>query len=170
MIRFFFTFLLFVFLFSCSKSTDNRVLLYANDFETAADLSEFTINTGEINITDEDSANDSEACLNIFGWCGTPNLSLDIGPFEENYRIELEGWIKTDYGAAIHLSIQDGAIPSNYLRLETGDILSGREWTHYTDGPFDLMQGVSARLYIDASNNTLSHTWIDDIRIYGTAF
>ena len=150
---------------SCSREA-NDVILYSNSYEDNGALADYEINTGQIGTTKEESAENSKGCLNIFGWCGTPNLFKELGPFEEDYTVYMEAWIKTQYGAAIHLNRKKKT--QEYVRLESKeDVVKGRNWHYYTSDKLFVPQGSSLMLYIDASNNTQGHTWIDELKIYG---
>ena len=159
--------LIIITILSCKKEKIvNDVLFYSNDYETNSDLSDYDINTGEIKITDEDSVEDTNGCLNIFGFCGTPNLFKEIGPFDAEYKVRMEAWMKTQYGAAIHLNLKSQS--TEYVRIENlEDLPEARKWNLYTSDELLVPKGESLMLYIDASNNTQSHTWIDELKIYG---
>ncbi len=169
MVRLFLSLLMISMSLACSKEDVLLTLLYTNNFELASDLNDFTINFGDIKITNEDPINNSSGCLNIFGWCLTPNLSKGIGPFDKNYTVQIESWIKTDYGAAIHLNLKSQT--SNYVRIETKeDLFEARKWNLYKSGKLDVPKGERLMLYVDASNNTLSNTWIDELKILGQEY
>lgn len=158
--------LILITVYSCNKEeTDIDTLLYSNGYENISDISDYEINTGEIKITNDDSADDTKGCLNIFGFCGTPNLYKEIGPFDVEYKVYLEAWMKTQYGAAIHLNLKS---KSEYVRIENlEDLFEARKWNFYTSDELLVPKGESLMLYIDASNRTQSHTWIDELKIFG---
>jgi|SRR5687768_6698613 len=159
-------------LFACDKERTYSTELYSNKFDIPSDLTEWTIGFGEIGITTEESADQSQSCLEIFGWCATPNLSLDIGPYDSDYYVRIESWVKTQYGAAIHLNLNSNHNSnSDHVDIQTNeDLFKARNWTYYTSKPLIVPKGMTITLWIDASNNTLSYTWIDELRIVGEEY
>ena len=153
---------------SCSTEEVPSVQLYSNSFDDDTSLEEFTRGFGNISIETGDEAKNATGCLSILGWCPAPNLSREIGPFDQDFIVYMEAWIKTDYGAAIHLNRAYGA--GNYVRIETkDDLFEARKWNHYTSGVVLVPEGETVHLYFDASNSTVSNTFIDDLIIYGRA-
>lgn len=160
--------LLIITVLSCSKE-EGPTELYSNDFDTDIHLNEFTLSFGDITINNDEHISNSSGCLEIFGICAAPNLAKKIGPFDKNYKVKMVAWIKTQFGAALHLNKTSHT--QSYIRIETKeDITQAREWNLYETESIDLPQGESMMLYIDASNNTLSNTWVDELRIYGEEY
>lgn len=160
--------LLIILFLSCSKE-DGLTELYTNDFDSDLHLNEFVLNFGDITINNEEHISNSSGCLEIFGICPAPNLSKKIGPFDRNYKVKMAAWIKTEFGATLHLNIESNT--QSYIRIETKeDITQAREWNLYESESIDLPHGESMMLYVDASNNTLSNTWVDELRIYGEEY
>jgi len=155
-----------LFMISCSKDEGTPVLLYSNNFDDVSDLSAYTIGFGDIEISKEETINNSNGCLSIFGMCLVPNLSIEIGPFDVDYSVHMEAWIKSDYGAALHLSRKSHS--QDYVRIETNeDLFKARKWNLYSSDDLFVPKGETLMLYVDASNNTLSYTKVDELKIFG---
>lgn len=145
--------------YSCQKPALDTIL-FENSFENQNELNEFVLNSGEISISEMDAL-DSEGCLHVYVRCETPNLYQEFGPFENDYFIHIESWIKTERGADLHLNLKEKV--TEYVRIE----VKNRElkWEKYRSEKLFVPQGESVMLYIDASNGSKSHSYFDDIKL-----
>ena len=149
---------------SCQKEEPVQTRFYFNSFSTPADLNDFVIGQGDISISSSDGISEGDACLRIYGWCVSPNLSMDIGPFEEQKKLTLKAEMQSDYGAIIYLQMPDKT--NQFVKLEThADLFKARKWNTYTSDVLTVPAGERITLWVDASNQTLSETFIDDLEI-----
>jgi hypothetical protein len=149
---------------SCQKDEPIQTSIYRNAFSTASALNDFVIGQGDISIVSDEAEPEGNSCLRIYGWCLTPNLTKEIGPFEEPMSLTLKADMKSAYGVTIYLQLPDKV--NQYVKVETNaDLFKARKWDTYKSDVLSVPAGERITLWVDASNQTLSETFIDNLEI-----
>jgi hypothetical protein len=149
---------------SCQKDEPIQTSIYLNDFTSASDLNDFVIGQGDISIVSDGLEPGGNAFLRIYGWCLSPNLTKEIGPFAEPMSLTLKAEMKSAYGAIVYLQLPDKV--NQFVKLEThADLFKARKWNTYKSDVLSVPAGERLTLWVDTSNQTLSETFIDNLEI-----
>jgi len=79
-------------------------------------------------------------------------------------NLHLDCDIRTRRGAVLHLNIKGRNV--DHVRIKAPEYLSEEvKWRNYTSDPLFVKMGETVMLYIDASSNTQSWTFIDNLKL-----
>jgi hypothetical protein len=149
---------------SCEKNEQIQRRIYFNTFSSIDALDDFELGQGDISILAKDGTDENDACLHITGWCTSPNLTMDLHATESPRLLKLTGDMKSNYGAIVYLQLQGSA--NDYVKLETyADLFKARKWNHYSSEVLSVPANTGVTLWIDAANQTVTETSIDNLEI-----